>query len=227
MFPISIFQRKSLTLPCHLRYQNVSVKIQRGFKCLSWLIICGGVSCEQNTTMKGRLAFLHLFLKLLPPEDKENHRIVEYLLNIDMLNRYSMDRHIVNKHGRQLLGFCKATVILILNGRLSRVQGIGCFTGDGMTGRSVVDYAISSLALFEIIDYFEVLHKFPESDHRPVSLSLTCSPSTTRESGLNYDHDWHLCNKYTWSQDGLNDLVFVISDNESEIVPNSLLQCTN
>ena len=136
-----------------------------------------------------------------------------------------MDGNIVNKHGRQLIEFCKATGMLIINGRLGRDWGIGCFTRDDATGRSVVDYAISSLNLLDIIDYFEVLHKFLESDHRPVSLSLTCSTSITPESGLNYNHDWHLCNKYSWSQDGLNDLVSVISDNESELVLNSLLQC--
>ena len=115
---------------------------------------------------------------LLPPEDKENHRIVEYLFKIDMLNRHSMDGNLVNKHGRQLIEFCKATGMLILNGRLGRDRGIGCFTRDDTTGRSVVDYAI-------IIDYFEVLHKFPESDHRPVSLSLTCSSSITPGGRLN------------------------------------------
>ena len=35
----------------------------------------------------------------------------------------------------------------------------------------------------------------------------------------------HLCNKYSWSQEGLNDLVSVISDNESELALSSLLQC--
>ena len=57
-----------------------------------------------------------------------------YLLNLDMLNRNAMDRTVVNKHGRQLIEYCKATGMLIFKGRLSRDRGIGCFTGDNTTG---------------------------------------------------------------------------------------------
>ena len=59
------FQRRSFTLPCHLHYQKDSVKIQRGFKGLSWLNLGGGVACIQNNTIKGSLSFFQLFLKLL------------------------------------------------------------------------------------------------------------------------------------------------------------------
>ena len=47
-------------------------------------------------------------------------------------------------------------------------------------------------------------------------------------TGINPDYHIstvHAQSKYSWSQDGLNDLVPVISDNESELVLNSLLQC--
>ena len=57
--------RTKITLPYHLRYQKYSLKIQRGFKGLSWLIMCSGVACIQNKTIKGRLSFIQLFFKQL------------------------------------------------------------------------------------------------------------------------------------------------------------------
>ena len=66
-----------------------------------------------------------------------------------------------------------------------------------------------------------MLCKLPESDHRPVSLSLTCSSATLKVN----KHGWNLCNKYFWTQESLDNLIYAISDNESEISLNSLLQC--
>ena len=114
---------------------------------------------------------------------------------------------------------------MIVNGRLSHDRDIGCFTRDDTTGRSVVDYAICSPAVLNLINYFEVLCKLPESDHRPVSLSLTCSSTTLKVSKPDYQHGWNLCNKYSWTQESLDNLIYVISDNESEMSLNSLLQC--
>ena len=55
----------------HLRYHVIYVTIRfrentEGFKRLSWLIMCGGNACVRNDTVKGRLSFLQLFLKLIP-----------------------------------------------------------------------------------------------------------------------------------------------------------------
>ena len=60
------FVKTKITLPCHLRNQKDSVQIQRGFKDISWVIMCCGVACVQTNTIKVRLSFLHLFLKQLP-----------------------------------------------------------------------------------------------------------------------------------------------------------------
>ena len=114
--------------------------------------------------------------------------------------------------------------MVILNGRLSHDQGIGRFTWDDTTGRSVVDYAIGSPRILKSVDYFELLCKFPESDHRPVSLSLTCNKSTFKNVAY-YDDEWEPCYTYFWSPDRLDNFVCVISDNESEVLLNSLLQC--
>ena len=89
------------------------------------------------------------------------------------LTRYSKDTAPVNKHGTKLLELCKATDLLIFNGRLSPDLGVREFTRDDTTGRSVVDYAIGSPVIFNRVDNFKVLDKFPESDHRPISLLLS------------------------------------------------------
>ena len=67
-----------------------------------------------------------------------------------------------NRHGPRLIDFCKATDLIIFNGRLGHDHGLGEFTRDDTTGRSVVDYAIGSPVIF---NFFKVLDKVPESDH--------------------------------------------------------------
>ena len=61
--------------------------------------------------------------------------------------------------------FVKITDMLIFNGRIGDDHGVGQFTRDDTTGRSVVDYAIGTPVIFNQIDSFKVLGKFPESNH--------------------------------------------------------------
>ena len=164
---------------------------------------------------------------LLPPEENQTSSALDYLRDNGILNRTSMDRKSVNKHDTQLIEFCKTTGMLILNGRISHDRGIGCFTRDDTTGRSVVDYAIASPVILKSVSYFKVSCKFPESDHRPVSISLTCSHSSAHKTGQDFDNEWELCNKYFWSREVLNDLADVLADNESEKFLDSLLECIN
>ena len=105
---------------------------------------------------------------LLPPDDMETYSIIEYMRDVGILIRCSMDSNFVNKHGTQLIEFCRATGMVIFGGRLSHDRGIGHFTRDDTTGRSVVDYAIGSPDILKSVDHFEESCKFPESDHRPV-----------------------------------------------------------
>ena len=59
-----IFWQKTLTLPCHLRFQNDSVKSRGVSKVFLDDKYCG-VTCVQNNPIKGNFSFLQLFLKLL------------------------------------------------------------------------------------------------------------------------------------------------------------------
>ena len=83
-----------------------------------------------------------------------------------------MDKAPLNKYGSRLIEFCKVTDMLIFNGRLGDDFGVGEFTRDDKTGRSVVDYAIGTPVIYNSVLLFKVLGKFPESDHRALSIAL-------------------------------------------------------
>ena len=84
-----IFKWYTLTLPCHLLYETYFAEILRGFKGLSWLVMSSGAVCVQNNTIKGRLSFLQLFLKLIP------------LVKLELLERLRSEdtpRHLMITH---------------------------------------------------------------------------------------------------------------------------------
>ena len=87
----------------------------------------------------------------------------------DVLHRKSKD-HIVNNFGRKMLDFCKATGMRVLNGR-TKADEEGQFTFVSHTGKSVVDYAISSVqSLYTIMSF--TVECNPESDHMPITTNL-------------------------------------------------------
>ena len=120
--------------------------------------------------------------ELLPQDDLDIYDLINEMRHKDVLTRSSRDKSAVNKHGIQLLELCKSAGILILNGRIGHDRGIGEFTRDDTTGKSVVDYAIGTPMLFNLVRDLRVHRKFPESDHRPISLSImaTCIVSNSR-----------------------------------------------
>ena len=79
-----------------------------------------------------------------------------------------------NKHGIQLLELCKTIGLLIINGRLGQDKGIGDFTRQDTTGCSVVDYMLCNPELFCELYDFKIASKFPESDHRGLSITVKC-----------------------------------------------------
>ena len=107
--------------------------------------------------------------RLIPENADENSNLIEKMYADNMLVRKSKDASTINKHGRELLGLCKSTGLLIFNGRLGQDRGIGEYTRDDTTGRSVVDYVIRTPLLFLMVNDFRVLPKFPESDHKAIA----------------------------------------------------------
>ena len=73
-----------------------------------------------------------------PPEDRVMQRVLEHLPRRD-----SQDTEKPNTMGEQLLDLCKATGLLILNGRLPGDEQ-GAFTHFGPNGQVVIDYCIAS-----------------------------------------------------------------------------------
>ena len=86
--------------------------------------------------------------RLIPENSDENSNLIEKMYADNILVRKSKDASTINKHGRELLGLCKSTGLLIFNGRLGQDRGIGEYTRDDTTGWSVVDYVIGTPLLF-------------------------------------------------------------------------------
>ena len=104
---------------------------------------------------------------------------------------------VVNRHGISFVELRKWAGLLIFNGRQGHDTAVGEFTRDDTTGRSVVDYVIGTMKVFELVRSYSVLAKYPESNHRPISFSLLsnfiqpedlCDPIT----------NWDAHNKYIW-----------------------------
>ena len=133
------------------------------------ILLCGdynartNVAADHDRSVCGSDGDLEI---LIPNRINESCQIISAMHEMGKLTRYSMDTAPVNKHGTKLLELCKATDLLIFNGRLSADLGVEEFTRDDTTGRSVVDYAIGSPVIFNHVNYFKVLDKQRVLMHR-------------------------------------------------------------
>ena len=87
---------------------------------------------------------------------------------------------------------------MIFNGRLGNDCGTGKFTRIQGASAGVVDYAFGSTTLFDKILEFGVTDKFPESDHVPVSFSLSSNNMSEPETCEN-KFRWTRLTRYKWS----------------------------
>ena len=79
---------------------------------------------------------------------------------------------ICNASGTKLLDLCKSTDLRIVNGRVGDDDGIGRYTFLANTGKSVIDYVISSQCIFSLFSNFIVHDSYSWSPHRPVQLNV-------------------------------------------------------
>ena len=86
--------------------------------------------------------------------------------------------------------------MLIFNGRIGDDNGVGQFTLDDTTGRSVLDFAIGTPVILKQIDSFKVLGKFPESDHCALTTSLPIK-SDISCNDTKVGPEWLTIHKYT------------------------------
>ena len=119
------------------------------------------------------------------------------------IQRHSMDSGPPNKRGKQLLDFCHACGLIILNGRVHEDKGIGKFTRTDTTGNSVVEYLISQPESTDLLTYFDVHTKFPESDHLPLVFSLRHRAKSRSEGPVHQSNDWDSVYRYVWSLEDL------------------------
>ena len=77
----------------------------------------------------------------------------------------------MNNYGKQLLDLCMDTNHLILNGCLE-VDAEGCHTRIENGNKSVLDYAICSVAYLPYIKDFKVCNLTPDSDHCRICVLL-------------------------------------------------------
>lgn len=80
--------------------------------------------------------------------------------------RNSLDTSFVNNYGKTLVSFCKENSLYILNGRAHGDER-GNITCIANKGKTIVDYFITSKAIFDRISEFKVSVR-PESDHFPL-----------------------------------------------------------
>jgi exonuclease III len=79
--------------------------------------------------------------------------------------------HGINEYGRNLISLCKTSGLRIMNGRIGNTDDFTCFKSNG--GASVVDYLLCKPSSMAYVTEFQIGHKKPESDHAPLSFTLS------------------------------------------------------
>ena len=128
------------------------------------ILVCGDYNARTNvltefcTFIDGSDGELD---KLIPTPDNQRHQMIKNMYATGKLVQHSIDRAPSYKHGSRLLAFCKIIDMLIFNGRIGDDHGVGQFTKDDTTGRSVVDYAIGTPVIFnQIGPDWTTIHKY-------------------------------------------------------------------
>jgi exonuclease III len=86
------------------------------------------------------------------------------------VERASEDSASSNVYGRKLIELCRTSGLRMLNGRLGDTEGR--YTRVGTTGKSVIDYCLVDSKAATMVTNFPVKSSIPESDHRPLLVTL-------------------------------------------------------
>ena len=85
-------------------------------------------------------------------------------------------------------------------------------------------YSIGTPVIYNSVLVFKVLGKFPESDHRALSIALAINSENVSPDEGNKP-EWHVMHKYVWSQRALDDLQSAMLDDESVLYHNRIIEC--
>ena len=149
--------------------------------------------------------------------------VIKMLHSNGNLTRHSRDTADINNYGKKLLELCKSSRLLIMNGGLGTDKGVGNFTRIDTTGNSVVDYGIISPTLVDLMSEFSVSHKIPESDHLPLSVSISCRLSSNEPYPKTTENNWVPYDKYTWSHDQMHIFQSALLDCQSQVYYQDIL----
>ena len=148
--------------------------------------------------------------------------LVEYMYHNNMLIGHSKDKAVVNRHGHELINLCKDTGMLILNGRVGDDKGVGEYTREDTTGRSVVDYVITSPKLFEMVSLLKVLPNLPELDHKAIPFTIEIKMAWI-DTQLPHQITWEPVCKYKFSTEAFDEINIALRDEISMAYRNELL----
>ena len=125
----------------------------------------GGLS-DMNFNVNGKdsdvIASLHNIINI--PESAQN-------TVWQTKNRLMKDK-VHNNFGKELIQLCVSSNMRIMNGFFNE-QNTDEFTCHAPLGRSTVDYLLCTHPFFNIMNNFEVCPKLVESDHVPMTFSVT------------------------------------------------------
>ena len=184
------------------------------------IIICGDLNarCNSNSdienTYDGSDCFPFNNDEYFSTHDRD---FIDYLKSNDCFTRSSMDIGPMNERGRELLDVCKATKLIIVNGRRGSDKDVGHHTFFDTQGKSLVDYVLASSNAFKRILDFRVFNKFPESDHLPLNF---CIPINSRPNVIanekygNLESRWHDIYRYVWKHSDLSNLGMLLKNDE-------------
>ena len=127
---------------------------------------------------------------------------IQTLRDNGRIQRVSRDR-VSNAFGRDLISLCHSTSLLIMNGRLPGNSDIAFTCECNSKGSSTVDYFVGSASLLPDCVRLKVHPKVPESDHRPISLSLKCDVRSVSEDSSVIKSSWTESSKYKYSPSDL------------------------
>ena len=102
-----------------------------------------------------------------------------------------------------------------MNGRVGDDRGVGGFTRIDTSGKSVVDYLLTTPTTFAMIRDICMHEKVPESDQLPNSFSMACNGEVENKSRSEECTTWHSHYKHMWDKSSLENLVPTLKDDLS------------
>ena len=108
----------------------------------------------------------------------------DFEVNTNIRKRKPLNNIEVSGHHKQLLNFCKATGLKILNGRVGDDREMGNFTCHTSAGSSTVDYCLTRERNFDHVENFYVGEINTISDHAYLQLRLKINISEATETNV-------------------------------------------